>query len=101
MAAGQKVGHVRAGGRKKGTPNKKTQELEARLAAQGIDVIERLAKILNMKGKTAPPPIDQAFILLRLCKFIFPERKAVDLDVSEEVKDVIYRTQWGNQNSNA
>ena len=91
----------RFGGRKAGTPNRKTVELEQRLADMGIDPVERLGMILNMRGKKAPSALDQAFILLRLCKFIFPERKAVDLDVSEEVKDVIYKTQWGNQSSTA
>ena len=98
---GPKKGALKTGGRQRGTPNKKTQELERRLAEYGIDVIQRLAIILNMKGKKAPPAIDQAFILLRLCKFIYPERKAIDLDVSEEVKDVIYKTEWGSPSSTA
>ena len=98
---GPKKGSVKTGGRKKGTPNRKTQEIEARLASYGIDVIERLSIILNMRGKKAPDAINAAYILLRLAKFIYPERKAVDLDVSEEVKDIIYKTQWNNTSSTA
>jgi hypothetical protein len=98
---GPKVGTIKYGGRKKGTPNKSTAAIEEKLAAAGIDVIERLAIILNMKGRKAPGPLDQAFILLRLMKFIYPERKAIDLDVPDEVKDVIYKCQWGDSTSTA
>jgi hypothetical protein len=61
-------------GRKKGTPNKATQQLREILDAEGLDPAKKLAELLpNLT------PEKQADICLKLMDFLYPKRKAVAL----------------------
>ncbi len=67
------MGIPKSGGRKKGTPNKKTVDLESALKNAGIDVVAEL-------GKTLPVLSDDVKIkvLIELMSFLYPKRKAVE-----------------------
>lgn len=71
-----KVGKNRkkSGGRKKGTPNKKTKELIEVLGS--FNPLEKLKDIYASTDDIAL----QAKICLDLLKYIYPQRKAVELD---------------------
>lgn len=78
-------GHPRYGGRKKGTPNKKTagiqSEIEARLGkSMPLAILDELADL---------DASERAHILLDLMKYVYPTRKAIEhsVDVPPEVLD--------------
>lgn len=75
---GSKPGE-RRGGRQKGTPNKKTQQLLDVLGA--FDPIAELKKICADTEKEDL----RAQICLNLLKYIYPQRKAIEMS-AEEVK---------------
>lgn len=58
-------------GRKKGTPNRKTQTLEQFLDQQGIFIPERIITLLPTLESR-----DQAKVLLELMQYIFPKRRS-------------------------
>lgn len=67
-------GLSKTGGRRKGTPNRKTVELADQLLANGIDVVTELVKTLpDLDAK------DKANILLNLMNFLHPKRKAIEV----------------------
>ena len=62
-------------GRKRGTPNRKTLNLEAALKAHGLEVIPTLAGTL--------PELDaekRAQICVQLLSYLYPKRKSVELE---------------------
>lgn len=83
MAKGYKTG-----GRKAGTPNRKTQEVADILAATCCDPIERLAHICNgekitttVNGTTVEvsPTVDQILrAASELAEYVYPKRKAIE-----------------------
>lgn len=92
MARGSKPGE-RRGGRQKGTPNKKTADIEAKLEAIGCDPIELLARIANGEPLQAripgspehSEPVEQWPTLEQriaagkeLAQYVAPKRKAVE-----------------------
>ena len=70
MALGQKTG-----GRKKGTPNKRTQEIQAKLETLGCDPIEGMARIAT--DETNPPEL-RLKAYSDLAPYLYPKRKAVE-----------------------
>ncbi len=67
------TGIKKTGGRKKGTPNKKTFILRDVLDSFGCDVPQRIVDLLpELK------PEKQADILVELMKYLFPTRKAIE-----------------------
>lgn len=65
----------KTGGRKKGTPNKRTQELAAKMEALGCDPIEGMATIaLDMEN----PPELRGRMFSELAQYLFPKRKALE-----------------------
>jgi len=66
-------------GRRKGTPNKNTLTLLEALQANGIDPANQLCKLLP-KLK----PNERAHVLLQLMSFIYPKRKAIDINPVED-----------------
>lgn len=76
---GKKKGSVKTGGRKKGTPNKKTSELMQILGS--FNPVEKLKEIF---ARTEDDAL-QAKICLDLLKYIYPQRKAIEMNV-EDVK---------------
>lgn len=86
MALGRKTG-----GRKKGTPNKKTQSIQDKLDKHGCDPIEGMAKI----AKQAMDEGDMSLALSaykEIAQYIVPKRKAIELS-NEEGKEPL-RIEW-------
>ncbi len=87
MAKGKKTG-----GRKKGTPNKATADIEAKLTALGCDPIEGLARIANgepikcgittlagyQEVEVRPTLAQQLKARAELAEYVAPKRKAVE-----------------------
>lgn len=72
-------GSTKTGGRRKGTPNKKTLCLIKSLENNNIDIINEIAALLPQLG-----PEKKADVLLNIMSYIFPKRKAIELSGSEE-----------------
>lgn len=72
----------RRGGRKKGTPNKLSQDITAKLKRLGCDPITRMAKLAT----TTEDEAIEARMLTELAQYAYPKRKAVDPEgmMSEE-----------------
>lgn len=74
------AGSLKTGGRKKGTPNKKTLGLEDALEAHGLNIIAELSTLMPQL-----PADKKADVLLNLMGYLFPKRKAVELVSASEV----------------
>lgn len=69
-------GAPKIGGRKKGTPNKKTAQLLPlfeQLKANNFDPVKRLLELYPVLE-----PSEQASLLLKLMDFIFPKKRSVE-----------------------
>lgn len=75
MALGRKTG-----GRNKGTPNRRTQEVAERLADLGVDPIEGMAR-MAMDATNAPELRGRMFS--ELAQYVAPKRKAVEHSATE------------------
>src|ERR1700686_2577549 len=75
MAVGKKTG-----GREKGTPNRRTQEIAAQLAELGCDPIEGMA-LLAMDKKNTPELRGRMFA--ELAAYVWPKRKAVEVSAGD------------------
>ena len=72
----------RLGGRQKGTPNKKSQIFESLLAVDDINLPSEILKCCeNLK------PLDKANIYLKLMEYIYPKRKAITIEDSEDSEE--------------
>lgn len=69
-----KPGRPKYGGRKKGTPNKKTEHLIETFKALNLDVPERIVELLPKLS-----PEKQAEVLLELMSYLYPKRKAIEV----------------------
>lgn len=69
MAIGQKTG-----GRKKGTPNKKTQDVQAKLDAIGCDPITSLALL----AQTSEDEGIKVQCLKEIAQYVLPKRRAIE-----------------------
>lgn len=65
-------------GRKAGTPNKKTINLEAKLEEKGLDVATEMIHLFN----ECQDPSLKYNILKELMKYVYPQRKAVDMELN-------------------
>lgn len=87
MAKGQKTG-----GRKQGTPNKRTMELAERLEAIGCDPIEGMARIA-MNRRTRPELRGRMYA--ELAQYLYPKRKAIEYSsVNTLPPEVIAAIKW-------
>lgn len=93
----------RRGGRQKGTPNKKTQDLQALLekigvtpgelmgriakgeAIEALHVLDREAGITDKKRKVYPTVDQMQSADKELCRYIYPQRKAIEHSPGEGV----------------
>jgi len=75
MANGYKTG-----GRVKGTPNKRTQDLTERLAELGCDPVEGMAR-LAMDPNSSPDLKGRMYA--ELAQYVYPKRRAVEQTVIE------------------
>lgn len=77
MPAGSKPGE-RRGGRKKGTPNKKTASIQEKLDAMGCDPLEGMALIAQ--GAMEANDFTLAGSMYKeLAQYVAPKRKALDV----------------------
>ena len=67
----------KTGGRKKGTPNKKTAELQEILG--GFNPAEKLMELYN---KSTTKDDLKVLICKELMKYIYPQRKAIDTNIT-------------------
>src|SRR4051812_32595528 len=65
----------KTGGRQKGTPNKATQDVAARLKALGCDPIEGMAALAL---DTSNPPELRGRMFSELAQYVAPKRKAIE-----------------------
>ena len=72
---------IKTGGRIAGTPNKRTQDLQQRLEALGVDPLEGLALIA--KDTSAPLEL-RAKVQSDLLQYLYPKRKALDVGSSNQ-----------------
>jgi hypothetical protein len=75
MAA--KPGHKKAGGRVKGTPNKRTLALRQALEAHGCDLAEQIANLLHDPDVQGPLKVD---LVTKLLPYLYPQLRPVDPD---------------------
>lgn len=74
-------GKAKTGGRKKGTPNKRTKELAEVLGA--FDPAEKLVQIFNETDD-----LDlKAQICRDLLKYVYPQRKAVEMSADVDINN--------------
>jgi hypothetical protein len=87
MAKGRKTG-----GRKKGTPNKRSQTVTEKLEALGCDPIAGMARIaMNTKN-----PIElRAQMFKELAQYIAPKRKAIELHEEIPAQSFVIRAPAG------
>ena len=72
---------IKTGGRVAGTPNKRTQDLQERLEALGVDPLEGLALI----AKDTSTPLElRAKVQSDLLQYLYPKRKALDVGSSNQ-----------------
>jgi hypothetical protein len=71
-------GLPKTGGRKPGTPNKRTEMLSDALACLDCDVPSKLIQLLPQLT-----PEKQATVLLGLMPYLYPKRTAIELDQND------------------
>lgn len=84
---------AKTGGRRKGTPNRRTLLLADILEKAGLDVPVRVSELLP-----ALSPKEQVDVLLKLMEYLYPKRKAIEVkneDLSptithQKIMDYIY-----------
>ena len=77
---------IKTGGRTRGTPNRRTQDIQSLLASMGCDPIEGMARI----AMDPKHPVEvRARMYAELAGYIAPKRKAIQVD-SGEVNRVIF-----------
>jgi len=93
------------GGRKKGTPNKKTLLLQDQLEEKGLDPVAGLKACLEeLEAIVAYEAEDQinlvnskARIYIEILQYIYPKRKAVEYAVQEESPPQVIEVQWADE----
>lgn len=73
------IGTTKTGGRKKGTPNRRTSELTSALEELGLDIPSKIHELLSEL-----PPAKQVDTLLSLMPYIYPRRKPKDAPEREQ-----------------
>lgn len=91
MAQGYKTG-----GRTKGRPNKKTEQLVQKLAGIGCDPVEGMAIIAMDENN---PPELRGRMYAELAQYLYPKRKATEIKV-DEGPQVIFQIHTEYQPSN-
>ena len=81
-----KPGHEKRGGRKKGTPNKKTQDLMAMCEARGINLFEAFLEIIE--DVNADPNL-RFSALKEAAQYVYPKRKAIEHSVDPQKMDAM------------
>ena len=86
---GPKPGTPRAGGREKGTPNKKTVELQDRvkkfMKEQGITNFDPLVALAGIAVDKATPLKLKVESLKELAQYLHPKRRAVEISGEQTI----------------
>lgn len=72
-------GLPKTGGRKRGTPNKKTAVLQDALKFHKIDVVAELSELLPQLE-----PAKRADVLISLMAYLYPKRRSVELSAQDD-----------------
>jgi hypothetical protein len=88
MALGKKTG-----GRRAGTPNKRTAEVTERLEALGCDPIEGMA-VLAMDPANSPDLRGRMFA--ELAQYVAPKRRATEISAADQQR-VVFNLNVGRQ----
>ena len=85
---GSKPGE-RRGGRKKGTPNKKTLDVAKRLKELNCDPLEGMVRVAQMAMEEKDLSV-AGRMYSELAQYVAPKRKAVEMDmgIDEGVKEI-------------
>ncbi len=83
------MGRPKTGGRKAGTPNKRTLAVIERLEALGCDPLEGMARLALDQGN---PPELRGRMFAELAGYCYPKRKAVELSGDAERGPI--QVQW-------
>jgi hypothetical protein len=75
MPVGAPRGHTKAGGRVKGTPNKRTTQLRQALEAHGCDLAEQIAGVLQDPAVETSLKTD---LLSKLLAYTYPQLRPQD-----------------------
>jgi len=88
----------KTGGRRVGTPNRRTQEVRDQLEALGCDPIAGMARLAL---DTANPPELRARMYSELAQYVAPKRKSVDLSSTARDREVVFNIgiQRGNSSN--
>lgn len=73
---------IKTGGRQKGTPNKRTADIVERL--KGVDIVGELLEI----ARTTEKEDTRVTVYKELLKYVFPQRKAVEMTGEIELPSV-------------
>lgn len=73
-------GHPKYGGRAKGTPNKSTQNLLDICEQEGIEPFRAMLRAF----KDIEDPVRQVDALEKICQYLYPKRKAIELSTDED-----------------
>lgn len=77
-------GSIKTGGRKKGTPNKKSQFLSDAFEAHGIDIAEEMVRCY----KGAVLDMERIQILYKIMDYCYPKRRAIsELEIEETTRE--------------
>lgn len=77
----------KTGGRRAGTPNRRTQEVWDQLQALGCDPIAGMARLAL--DVTNPPEL-RARMYSELAQYVAPKRKSVDVSSTSQSREVIF-----------
>jgi len=77
----------KTGGRRAGTPNRRTQEVRDQLEALGCDPIAGMACLAL--DVTNPPEL-RARMYSELAQYVAPKRKSVDVSSTSQGREVIF-----------
>lgn len=73
-------GHAKAGGRAKGTPNKKTADLMAICAKHKVEPFEAMI----IAAQELEDPEKRVNAWEKVSQYLYPKRKALELDIDPE-----------------
>lgn len=82
-------GHKKIGGRKKGTPNKYSDEMRAVLKEIFFNEVYRLPEILE-----SLPPEKRLDVFLKLLPYFFPKISPVGMGIDEPQKMPNFNQMW-------
>lgn len=95
---GRPVGRAKTGGRKKGTPNKRSLEFSEALRELAFSPVDELVRQIRGEHVSA---LDRARLCLEMLPYLFPRRKPIELPKEENrvaPDEVIYVASWGSPN---